>query len=63
MCSPPDRRPTLQATRKRRVWLNGAIASVHTAHDPEGLCGPQFDAAWVDELAKWKRGQAAWDQL
>ena len=39
------------------------MASVHTAHDPEGLRGPQFDAAWVDELAKWKRGQEAWDQL
>ena len=62
-CSPPDRRPTWQAMRKRLVWPNGAIASVHTAHDPEGLRGPQFDAAWVDELAKWKRGQEAWDQL
>jgi phage terminase large subunit-like protein len=62
-CSPPYRRPTWQATRKRLVWPNGAIASVHTAHDPEGLRGPQFDAAWVDELAKWKCGQEAWDQL
>ena len=62
-CSPPDRRPDWQATRKRLVWPNGAVASVHTAHDPEGLRGPQFDAAWVDELAKWKREQEAWDQL
>jgi phage terminase large subunit-like protein len=62
-CSPPYRRPTWQATRKRLVWPNGAIASVHTAHDPEGLRGPQFDAARVDELAKWKRGKEAWDQL
>lgn len=62
-CSPPDRRPDWEATRKRLFWPNGAIATVHTAHDPEGLRGPQFDAAWVDELAKWKRGQEAWDQL
>ncbi|MFK7834909.1 MAG: DNA-packaging protein [Sulfitobacter sp.] len=62
-CSPEDRRPTWEASRKRLVWPNGAIASLHTAYDPEGLRGPQFDAAWVDELAKWKRGQETWDQL
>ena len=49
-CSPPDRRPKWEAGRKRLVWPNGAVASVHTAFDPEGLRGPQFDAAWVDEL-------------
>ncbi|WP_432817431.1 baseplate megatron protein TIM-barrel domain-containing protein [Sulfitobacter sp. JB4-11] len=48
-CSPQDRLPTWEATRKRLVWPNGAIATIHTAHDPEGLRGPQFDAAWVDE--------------
>lgn len=62
-CSPPDRRPVWEATRKRLVWPNGAVASVHSAHDPEGLRGPQFDAAWVDELAKWRKAEAAWDQL
>jgi len=48
-CSPEDRRPDWDATRKRLIWPNGAVATVHTAHDPEGLRGPQFDAAWVDE--------------
>ncbi len=48
-CSPADRRPDWEASRKRLVWPNGAVASVHTAHDPDGLRGPQFDAAWVDE--------------
>ncbi len=62
-CSPPDRRPEWQATRKRLVWPNGAVAQVFSAHEPDSLRGPQFDAAWVDELAKWKRGEEAWDQL
>ncbi|MEM6758429.1 MAG: terminase family protein [Pseudomonadota bacterium] len=62
-CSPPDRKPEWIATRKRLEWPNGAVATVHSAHDPEGLRGPQFDAAWVDELAKWKRAQEAWDML
>ena len=62
-CSPPDRRPEWQATRKRLVWPNGAEAQVFSAHDPDSLRGPQFDAAWVDELAKWKKGQETWDML
>ncbi|MEY8098444.1 DNA-packaging protein [Falsihalocynthiibacter sp. S25ZX9] len=62
-CSPPDRRPEWQASRKRLVWPNGAIAQIFSAHDPESLRGPQFDAAWVDELAKWKRAEEAWDML
>ena len=62
-CSPPDRRPEWQATRKRLVWPNGAVAQVFSAHDPESLRGPQFDGAWVDELAKWKRADEAWDML
>ncbi|MEM7521736.1 MAG: terminase family protein [Pseudomonadota bacterium] len=62
-CSPDDRRPVWEATRKRLVWANGAIARVHTAHDPEGLRGPQYDAAWVDELAKWPKATETWEQL
>lgn len=62
-CSPPDRRPAWEATRKRLVWPNGAIAQAFSAHEPEALRGPQFDAAWVDELAKWKKAEEAWDML
>mgnify|MGYP001765115545 CR=1 FL=1 len=62
-CSPPDRRPVWEATRKRLVWPNGAVAQVFSAHEPESLRGPQFDAAWVDELAKWKKAEETWDQL
>ncbi|WP_417733550.1 DNA-packaging protein [Roseovarius sp.] len=62
-CSPPDRRPEWQATRKRLIWPNGATAQVFSAHDPEGLRGPQFDGAWVDELAKWKKARETWDML
>ncbi len=62
-CSPPDRRPKWEATRKRLVWPNGAVAQVFSAHEPESLRGPQFDAAWVDELAKWKKAEETWDML
>ncbi|WP_420003007.1 DNA-packaging protein [Arenibacterium sp. LLYu02] len=62
-CSPPDRCPEWRAGERRLLWPNGATAQAFSASDPEALRGPQFDAAWVDELAKWKRGQEAWDML
>ncbi|MEO1138588.1 MAG: terminase family protein [Pseudomonadota bacterium] len=62
-CSPPDRRPVWQAMRKRLLWPNGATAQAFSAHDPESLRGPQFDGAWVDELAKWKKARGTWDML
>ncbi len=62
-CSPPDRMPVWEAGRKRLVWPNGAVAEIYSAHSPESLRGPQFDAAWVDELAKWTKAEEAWDML
>jgi len=62
-CSPPDRRPVWEAGRRRLVWPNGATAQLYSAHEPEALRGPQFDAAWVDELAKWKKAEETWDML
>ncbi|MFV0292836.1 MAG: DNA-packaging protein [Paracoccus sp. (in: a-proteobacteria)] len=62
-CSPPDRRPQWEATRRRLIWPNGAVAMVYSAHEPEALRGPQFDGAWVDELAKWKKAGDTWDML
>lgn len=61
--SPRDRRPDWVAGRKMLVWPNGAIAHIFTAQDPEGLRGPQFDAAWVDELAKWRAAKETWEML
>ncbi|WP_347863291.1 terminase large subunit domain-containing protein [Planktomarina sp.] len=62
-CAPPDRRPHWSATRRQLTWPNGAVAQIYSASDPESLRGPQFDCAWVDELAKWKKPQEAWDML
>lgn len=61
--SPNGERPVYEASRRRLVWPNGAIAQVFSAEDPESLRGPQFGAAWCDELAKWKNAEAVWDML
>ena len=62
-CSPPDHRPVWKSEQRRLIWPGGAEARAFSAHDFEALRGPQFDAAWVDELAKWKRAEEAWDML
>jgi len=46
-------RPVYEPSRKRLVWPNGAQAYCFSAEDPEALRGPQFDAAWADELCFW----------
>jgi phage terminase large subunit-like protein len=61
--SPRAERPLWIPTRRRLEWSNGAVAQVFSAEDPEQLRGPQFDAAWCDELAKWRRADAAFDML
>jgi phage terminase large subunit-like protein len=49
----PDERPIYEVTRRRVLWSNGAEALCFSAEDPESLRGPQFDAAWADELCIW----------
>jgi phage terminase large subunit-like protein len=52
--SPRSQRPVWIASRFRLEWRNGAVAEAFSADDPDSLRGPQFDAAWCDELAKWR---------
>jgi phage terminase large subunit-like protein len=56
-------RPTWISSRRRIEWANGAVAQVFSAEDPEALRGPQFSAAWCDELAKWRHAEATFDML
>ena len=58
-----DERPVWISSRRRLEWPNGAIAYGFSSEDPEGLRGPQFGAAWLDELGKWKEAEATWDML
>jgi phage terminase large subunit-like protein len=60
---PRRERPSFEIGRRRLTWPNGAVAQCFSAEEPEALRGPQFDAAWCDELAKWKNADAAWDNL
>jgi phage terminase large subunit-like protein len=60
---PRAERPRWEAGRRRLLWPNGAMAQAFSAEEPEALRGPQFEAAWCDELAKWPNAELAWDNL
>ena len=56
-------RPEYEPSKRRITWKTGAVAELFSADETEGLRGPQFSAAWCDELAKWRGPEAAWDML
>ncbi|WP_425286839.1 DNA-packaging protein [Nitratireductor soli] len=56
-------RPRFEPSRRRLVWDNGAVAQIFSAEDPDSLRGPQFDAAWCDEVGKWRYAEATFDML
>jgi len=60
--APANDRPLYEPSKRRLTWANGAIATLFSADEPERLRGPQFDAAWADELAAWRYPEA-WDML
>jgi phage terminase large subunit-like protein len=51
------------ASRRRVDFSTGARAFAYSAETPDKLRGPEHDFAWCDELAKWARGEATWDNL
>lgn len=59
----PHEKPDYSSTRGELAWPSGAIAQMFSADEAESLRGPQFAVAWVDELAKWRRPERAWDNL
>lgn len=62
-CHPPEFRPKYTPSLRKLEWPNGATAHTYSADDPEQLRGPEHEAAWSDELAKWRYAQETWDML
>ena len=61
--APNNNRPIYEPTKRRVTWLNGVQASLFSSEEPERLRGPQFSAAWCDELCAWRNVKATWDNL
>lgn len=62
-CHPKAYRPMYEPSKRRLTWPNGAIATLYNGTEPDQLRGPQHDAAWCDELAKYAHAQETWDML
>lgn len=62
-CSPIDGKPTWEPSRGELTFPSGAKAYVYSAANPESLRGPEHDYAWCDELAKWAKDEATWNNL
>jgi len=56
-------RPSYEVSRRRLTWPSGAVAYCFSAEDPDGLRGYQFDAAWADEVCKWRYPDETWSNL
>jgi phage terminase large subunit-like protein len=55
--------PEWSPTKRSLTWENGAKVEFYSAEEPERLRGPQFSAAWCDELAAWNKDEDTWDML
>jgi predicted phage terminase large subunit-like protein len=60
---PPGEAPTARYKPVRLIWPNGAVAFGYNGTEPDQLRGPQFDTAWIDELAKYRYARETWDML
>jgi phage terminase large subunit-like protein len=60
---PKDFLPLYEPSKRRITFLNGASISTFNATEYEQLRGPEFEAAWCDETAKWQYQGPAWDML
>ena len=61
--SPHWNMPTYEPSKRKLTWPTGAHATAFSSHEPDQLRGPQFDAAWCDELASWQYPNETWDNL
>lgn len=59
--TPEAERPKVRGNRL--LWPNGVTGTVLPGNDPERFRGPQFAAAWCDEIGKWPNAEASWDML
>jgi len=62
-CAVAEARPVWRRDAGELTFASGARAFAYSAEAPEALRGPEHGAAWCDELAKWRFGDAAWDNL
>lgn len=61
--APNSNRPVYEPSKRRLTWNNGVQAAMFSSEEPERLRGPQFHAAWCDELGAWTHVEETWSML
>ena len=67
-------KPTWSPTKRTLFWWKDGVetgkesdivarAQCFSAEEPERLRGPQFEAAWCDEMGSWNKDQQTFDML
>jgi len=62
-CMPDNIRVKYTRSLHEIVLTNGSLLKGIPASEPERFRGPQWHAAWCDELAAWEYLDDAWDQI
>ena len=62
-CSPPGEEPVWHSSRGELRFASGALATLYSGAQGDGLRGPQHHFAWADELGKWRDARNSWDNL
>ncbi len=60
---PGHLKPKVRYKPVRITWPNGAVALGYNGTEPNQLRGPEFERAWLDELAKYRYARETWDML
>ena len=61
--SPPWDMPVYEASQRRLVWPNGAVAYALSSEEPDRVRGLNLDCAWFDELCACSNLQDVWSNL
>jgi predicted phage terminase large subunit-like protein len=62
-CYSISKKPRLAMTQRKILWKNGAEGMIFGGDQFEQLRGPQFDAVWIDELAKFRYPEHLFEQV
>jgi phage terminase large subunit-like protein len=62
-CSPPDKKPVWEPSKKQLTWPNGAIALGYSAEEPDRLRGQNSGYVWGDEPAHWALVEECWENM
>ncbi|MDE2812810.1 MAG: terminase family protein [Gemmatimonadota bacterium] len=62
-CAPPDNRPKYYSEKRELIWPSGAKADTYFGDSFDQLRGPGLEAAWIDELAKFRTPKETFENL